>query len=81
MGIWITAEKWMTSDVTEHRAEATPEGWTVTLLPGRFLDRNAAITALTLAEVYAQDPPPDSDLWVHVRSWEQELGLDGSDRR
>jgi len=80
MSVRITDTE-MTSDVTEHRADATPEGWTATLLLGRFLDRNAAITAMTLAEIYATDPPPDSKLWIHARSWERELGLDGQDRR
>lgn len=80
MSVRIT-ETEMTSSVTEHRADATPDGWTMTLLGGRCVDRNSAITAMTLAELYATDPPPDSTLWVHARNWERELGLDGRDRR
>jgi hypothetical protein len=80
MSVRIT-ETEMVSTVTEHRAIATSDGWTVTLLPGVYLGRNSAITAMSLAEIYATNPPADSALWVNARSWEQELGIDGSDHR
>lgn len=70
----------MWSDSTEHTAWCTPEGWEVSWFPDRFLDRNQAVTAMTLAETYAQNPPPDSRIWVHVRAWRQELHLDDRER-
>jgi hypothetical protein len=70
----------MTSTVTEHHATRTPEGWVVSWLPGRVLDRSGAITAMTLAEIYATNPPADSKWWRAARSFERELGLDERDR-
>lgn len=57
------------------RATAKPDGgtWQVDGYPGRRFTRNQAITALTLTErleVFGDDDP-------HVRSWREELGLDG----
>lgn len=43
----------MTSDATNHVAAGNAEGWGVSCLPGRRLDRNQAITAMTLAEEVA----------------------------
>jgi hypothetical protein len=70
----------MTSSVTEHCAELTPEGWTVTWLPGRVLNRNEVITAMTLVEIYANNPPAGSKWWKAARSFERELGIDERDR-
>ena len=41
----------MTSDQTEHTARRAPGShlWEVSWLPGQALDRNSAITAMTLA--------------------------------
>ncbi|MEU3624101.1 hypothetical protein BS329_32865 [Amycolatopsis coloradensis] len=78
MSVRIT-ETEMMSTVTEHRAIATSDGWTVTLIPFVYFDRNSAITAMSLAEIYATNPPADSALWVHARDWERELGIDGGD--
>ena len=43
----------MTSDYTAHTAQETPSrnGWEVSWLPGQTLDRNTAITAMTLADL------------------------------
>jgi hypothetical protein len=73
----------MTSDQTAHTARQVPSpqrGWEVTWLPGQILDRNTAITAMTLADLAGE---PDLDerhrLWSAVQSWSAELGLSGSD--
>jgi hypothetical protein len=39
------------------------------------LDRNQAITALTLSEVSARRPKPGDRIWGHVEGWAAELGL------
>jgi hypothetical protein len=54
--------------------------WRVTGYRGRAFDRNQAITAMTLAEVYAQNPPPEHPIWRHVPGWRRELGLSDEDR-
>src|SRR5690242_10851775 len=45
----------MTSDQTPHTARHAPSrnGWEVSWLPGRALDRNSAITAMILADTAA----------------------------
>jgi hypothetical protein len=73
----------MTSDQTTHTARQVPSpqrGWEVTWLPGQILDRNTAITAMTLADL-AGDPDLGEGhrLWPAVQSWSAELGLSGSD--
>jgi hypothetical protein len=48
----------------------------VSWLPGRTLDRNTAITAMTLADTAAEPGLHKSHLlWPHIQSWAQELGL------
>lgn len=74
----------MTLHITEHRmtvdgldivARRCPGGrWIVTGCGPRVFTYNEAITALTLAEALASNPPPDSLLWLHIRSWKRELG-------
>ncbi len=76
----------MTSDQTAHTAHTARQvpspqrGWEVTWLPGQILDRNTAITAMTLADLASE---PDLDerhrLWPAVQSWSAELGLSGTD--
>jgi hypothetical protein len=58
-----------------------PAGWSVSWLPGRVLDRDQAITAMVLAEVYTLNPPPEHKLWRHVDGWRAELGLPPRPRR
>ena len=72
----------MTSDCTAHSARYTPDrdGWEVSWLPGQTLDRNAAITAMTLADTAAEPGLRESHrLWPHIQSWAQELGLTAPD--
>ena len=68
----------MTSDKTAHTARQAPSrnGWEVSWLPGQTLDRNAAITAMILADLAGeQDLHEDHRLWPHIQGWAAELGL------
>ena len=72
----------MTSDRTPHTARHAPErnGWDVSWLPGQTLDRNTAITAMTLADTTTEpDLREGHRLWPHIQSWAQELGLTAPD--
>jgi hypothetical protein len=73
----------MTSDQTAHTARQTPgrqPGWQVSWLPGQTLDRNTAITAMTLADTAAEpDLGEGHPLWHHVQGWAEELGLTAPD--
>ena len=67
----------MTSDQSAHTARHAPDrnGWEVSWFPGQIVDRNTAITAMTLADTTAE---PDLDegnrLWPHIQGWAAELG-------
>ncbi len=70
----------MTSDYTVHTAQETPSrnGWEVSWLPGQTVDRNAAITAMILADLAGeQDLHQGHRLWPAIQSWAAELGLTG----
>jgi hypothetical protein len=72
----------MSSDQSGHTARHRPDrgGWEVSWLPGQILDRNAAITAMTLAEVASdRDLYEGHRLWPFVQGWAAELGLTGPD--
>jgi hypothetical protein len=72
----------MTSDQTAHTARHTPDrnGWEVSWLPGQTLDRNTAITAMTIAETAGErDVHEGHRLWPHIQGWAAELGLTGPD--
>ena len=72
----------MTSDQTPHTARQAPSqnGWKVSWLPGRTLDRNSAITAMVLADVSADQRVREGHrLWPHVQGRAAELGLTGTD--
>jgi hypothetical protein len=72
----------MTSDQTLHTARQSPSGngWEVSWLPGQTLDRNSAITAMTLADTTAEhDIHEEHRLWPHIQSWAEELGLTAPD--
>jgi hypothetical protein len=73
----------MTGDQTAHTAWLAPGSqhrWAVSWLPGRALDRNRAITAMTLADhVGEEDLNERHRLWPFIQSWAAELGLTGSD--
>jgi hypothetical protein len=72
----------MTSDRTGHTARHAPDrnGWEVSWLPGRTLDRTTAITAMVLADTAAEpDVREGHRLWPLIQSWAQELGLNAPD--
>jgi hypothetical protein len=72
----------MTSDQTAHTARHAPDrnGWEVSWLPGQTLDRNAAITAMVLADTTAEPGLREGHrLWPHIQSWAAELGLTAPD--
>ena len=73
----------MTSDQTAHAARLAPgsqDQWEVSWLPGRVLDRNSAITAMTLADIAGErDLDERHRLWPFIQGWAAELGLTGSD--
>ena len=72
----------MTSDQTAHSARHAPSqhGWEVSWLPGQTLDRNAAITAMVLADITAEpDVREGHRLWPHIQGWAAELGLTAPD--
>jgi hypothetical protein len=72
----------MTSDQTAHTARQAPDqnGWEVSWLPRRTVDRNTAITAMVLAETAADERVREGHrLWPHVQGWAAELGLTGPD--
>jgi hypothetical protein len=73
----------MTSDQTAHTARLAPGGqhlWEVSWLPGRALDRNSAITAMTLADHAGErDMNERHRLWPAIENWAAELGLTGPD--
>jgi hypothetical protein len=73
----------ISSDHTRHTARLAPgheHAWQVSWLPGRLMDRNTAITAMTLAEVVAtEEVKPGHRLWLHVGGWSAELGLTAPD--
>jgi len=73
----------MTSDQTEHTARQAPGSqhlWEVSWLPGRALDRNSAITAMTLADHAGErDMNERHRFWPAIESWAAELGLTGPD--
>ncbi|NDL60976.1 hypothetical protein [Phytoactinopolyspora mesophila] len=86
MSIEITNER-MSSDTTKHHAWRTdPDGglWEVSWLPTRRLDRNAAVTAMVLAETVAITTAGggglchDDPVWAFIDAWASELGLTGA---
>ena len=72
----------MTSDQTVHTARHAPDrnGWEVSWLPSQPLDRNSAITAMTLAD-HTSEPDLNEQhrLWPFIQGWAAELGLTGAD--
>jgi hypothetical protein len=72
----------MTSDQSAHTARHAPErnDWGVFWLPGQTLDRNTAITAMTLADTTTEPGLHEGHrLWLHIQSWAEELGLTAPD--
>jgi hypothetical protein len=73
----------MTSDQTAHTARQAPGRqylWEVSWLPGKVLDRNSAITAMTLADLVGEGELNERHrLWPFIENRAAELGLTGSD--
>jgi hypothetical protein len=72
----------MSSDRTAHTARHAPDrnGWEVSWLPGQTMDRNTAITAMTLADITAEPGLREGHrLWPHIQGWAEELGLTAPD--
>ena len=73
----------MTSDQTAHTGRQTPGRqhiWEVSWLPSRALDRNSAITAMTLADHAGKaDLNERRQLWPFIQNRAAELGLTGYD--
>jgi hypothetical protein len=85
MALTIT-DKIMRSDQTPHTARLghfeAGDAWRVSWLPQRLMDRNAAITAMTLAELVSEGEGiglHDDPRWPAVDALAAELGLSGSD--
>jgi hypothetical protein len=82
MSLTIT-DTTMTSDHSAHTARQAPGGqerWEVSWLPGQILTRNAAITAMVLADTTASvDLHEGHRLWPHIQGWAAELGLTAPD--
>ena len=77
----------MTSDHTPHTARPAPgrqHAWQVSWLPGRLVDRNSAITAMTLADTATATAPATGPglgrrRWPHIQGWAAELGRTAPD--
>lgn len=85
MALTIT-DKIMRSDQTPHTARlghfGAGDAWRVSWLPQRLMDRNAAITAMTLADLVSQGEGiglHDDPRWPVVDALAAELGLSGPD--
>ncbi len=83
MALTIT-DKIMRSDVTPHTAELrhfdAGDAWRVSWLPQRLMDRDAAITAMSLADLVSADGGiglSDDRRWPEVDDLAAELGLSG----
>lgn len=70
------------SDVTGVSAVFHPElgddgegAWVLSAMPNRLLNRDDAVTAMVLADIYARNPPPEAATWDLVRGWREQLGL------
>jgi hypothetical protein len=84
-GLTIT-DRIMRSTNTRHTAELhhfeAGDAWRVSWLPRRLMDRNAAITAMTLAELASEGGAMglnDDPRWAVVDALAAELGLSGPD--
>jgi hypothetical protein len=73
----------MTGDHTGHTARSVPgrpHEWEVSWLPGQILDRNAAVTAMILADIASRGNLHEGHrLWPHIQGWAEELGLTAPD--
>ena len=73
----------ISSDRSAHTARAvSAEGhrWEVSWLPGRYLDRDSAVTAMVVADAVGPDGVDRKHrLWIHVEGWAAELGMTAPD--
>ena len=72
----------MTSHQSAHTARHSPErnGGEVSWLLGQVLDRNAAITAMVLADMAGPcDVRAGTRLWTRIKGWAAPLGLTTAD--
>lgn len=68
-------DKVFTSNTSPHYAYRADDGfWHVSWLPGQDLDRNAAITAMVIADLVAGDLP-EAQIRLHIDGFAAELGL------
>jgi hypothetical protein len=81
MSLRITDDR-ITSDATTETATTRPSAtadaddtWIVSWLPNRPFDRNAAITAMTLADTLAAGATPGDHTWPLVEDLARELHL------
>jgi hypothetical protein len=68
MSIRITDDQ-MICEETGHTAHRGDAGWRVSWLPGRTLDRNQAITAMTLGEAAGRGAQPGDRIWPFAEAW------------
>lgn len=61
------------SDLTQHKAENWGVGWYVTWLDGPPMDRNTAITAMSLAEI--ANCWNTTENFPLAAAWAEELGM------
>jgi hypothetical protein len=85
MALTIT-DKIMRSDQTAHTARlghlGAGDAWRLSWLPQRLMDRNAAITAMTLADLVSEGEGiglHDDPRWPVIDALAAELGLSGPD--
>ena len=80
MALSIT-ETDMFCDVSQHSAmKLESADWSVSWLPGWLLDRNQAITAMTIAEmVSTEEFTSDNPMWTQLEDWASELGMTASE--
>jgi hypothetical protein len=73
-------DKIMRSDQTAHTAAPSGDGWSVTWLPGRLMDRGSAVIAMTLADLASEGDGiglSDDPRWPEVDALAAALGLGG----
>jgi hypothetical protein len=76
MGIRFNeADTAMTADCGTAATRAESGKWEASWLPGREFGRNAAITAMILAEDLAAGLPANHKGWLFIDGWSGELGL------
>lgn len=81
MALTITDQIMRSAD-TAHTAQLVHfeagDAWEVSWLPGRVLDRNAAVTAMMIAQAVGRGVGlHDDPQWPHLDGWAAELGLTG----